>query len=288
MNKLLIFKTLILGLAITTHANAFEVYQFLRWGNYTTANQKLVQTKNTDEFNNYLKTKNIKPIKVVTMGFILSNNQADPKKIKRIADESKLNPQTPICFDIEPPFRHDPKRNLPVILDALKFYHQFGGAAPIGVYGVLPQLTPNAYLSADKKASFSKLNDQYAEIANHVNILYPTLYYYNLTDMNVWNDKAKFNIKEAQRFANQRNLKIIPFLSTSNWKISSPDTMHITPLSEQDMYHSLSYIKELGADGVVLWEKAKAKQASDNKPAVFDIQNNAYKAIVKFSIEQAK
>ncbi|SSO97897.1 Hyaluronidase [Acinetobacter baumannii] len=280
-------KALLFGLFISAQANAFEVYQFMRWSNYTTSDHKHVQTKNEDEFNKYLKSKNIKRIRVATMGMILSREKPDPKKIKLIAEQSKLNPDMPICFDIETSFQYEPEKNLPVILESLRLYKEFGGVAPVGVYAVLPQLTPNAYLSPEQKAKYSRINDQYAEIANHVDILFPTLYYYKLNDMTIWDSKAAFNMQEAKRFAKKRNLKIMPFLSTSNWRFSDNHTIFIKPLSEKDMAHSLNYLKELGADGVVFWEDAKAKQDGSNKPAIFDIHNGAFKAIVNFSQKQS-
>ncbi|KYQ82948.1 hypothetical protein AWW72_16320 [Acinetobacter sp. NRRL B-65365] len=279
-------KALILGLLLSTQANAFDIYQFMRWSNYTTNDNKHIQTKNEDEFNKFMKNKNIKRIRVATMGMILSKEKPDPKKIKLIAEQSKLDPDMPICFDIETSFQYEPEKNLPVILESLRLYKEFGGVAPVGVYAVLPQLTPNAYLSPEKKAEFRKINDQYAEIANHVDILFPTLYFYKLKDMTIWDSKAEFNMQEAKRFAKERNLKIMPFLSTSNWRFSDNHTVYIKPLNEKDMTHSLNYLKELGADGVVFWEDARAKQDGSENPAIFDVHKDAFKAIVNFSQKQ--
>ncbi|MDS7929218.1 hypothetical protein RMB13_06965 [Acinetobacter sp. V102_4] len=261
-------------------AHAFDVYQFINWRYYKTDSGKVVYTKDNTEFQNYLKTYNIKKMDVKYGPELLTNGQADPRKIKLIAEKSKQNPSMPICFDIEIGNAHKPETNLPVILDALKLYKKYGGAAPVGVYGVLPQRTPNSMLSSNWKNKYSTLNDQYSEIAKNVDFLSPTLYFYNLKDMNVWKAKAQFNMIEAQRYAKRYNLKIIPFISLSTWNVSK-GKYKIDPLSETNMNQTINYLKGLGADGVVVWESGTSIQDSDNKAAIFDVNKAAFRSVVK-------
>ncbi|HEM6663629.1 TPA: hypothetical protein U2J16_002127 [Acinetobacter baumannii] len=264
---------------------AFDVYQFINWRFYKNDKGEVIRTKDTEEFQQYLATLKIKKMNVIYPQKILTNNKADPKKIKIIAEASKKNPNIPICFDIEIGEASKPETNLPVILNALKLYKKYGGVAPIGVYGVLPQKSPNKILNKSGKIQISSLNNQYEEIAQNVDFLAPTLYFYDLKDINIWNDKAKFNMSEAKRYAKKYNIKIIPFISLSTWE-SVNGRFKITPLTEYDMSIVIQNLKLLGANGVVIWESGAAVQDDNRKSAIFDINHSSYKAIVNIANRQ--
>lgn len=222
----------------------------------------------------------MKKMNVIYAVHLLTNNKADPEKIKKIAEATKINPNIPVCFDIEIGVANKPETNLPVILDALNMYHKFGGKAPIGVYGVLPQRTPNKKMTENQKTDFVALNKQYKAIAGKVDFLAPTLYFYSLKDMDIWKNKAQFNMQEAKKYARQYDLKIYPFVSLSNWDIQN-QRFFITPMTEQSMTTALSFLKSQGANGVVLWESGSSRHASDKMPAVFDMNRDSFKSVVK-------
>lgn len=275
----------IMFITLSSQAMAFDVYQFINWRFYKNDKGEVIRTKDTEEFQQYLATLKIKKMNVIYPQKILTNNKADPKKIKIIAEASKKNPNIPICFDIEIGEASKPETNLPVILNALKLYKKYGGVAPIGVYGVLPQKSPNKILNKSGKIQISSLNNQYEEIAQNVDFLAPTLYFYDLKDINIWNDKAKFNMSEAKRYAKKYNIKIIPFISLSTWE-SVNGRFKITPLTEYDMSIVIQNLKLLGANGVVIWESGAAVQDDNRKSAIFDINHSSYKAIVNIANRQ--
>lgn len=276
MLKKIIFSLLCIT---TTSSYSFEVYQFLNWHYLKTPTGEMKYSKEMSGYDDMLASIGMKKMDVIYAERLLTNGKADPDKIKKIVENTKTDPNTPICFDIEIGVASKPETNLPVILDALNIYHKLGGQAPIGVYGVLPQRTPNRMISKAQKNAFSTLNIKYAEIAKNVDFLAPTLYFYSLQDMSVWENKAQFNIQEAKKYARQYNLKIYPFLSMSNWDIQNKKFL-ITPLKEQDMTTALNFLQSQGADGVIIWESTLSVNQSDKKPAVFDMNRDSFKSVV--------
>lgn len=276
------FKKIIFSLlCITTSSSySFEVYQFLNWHYLKTPTGEMKYSREVAGYDDILTSIGLKKMNVIYATNLLTDNKADPEKIKKIAEATKKDPNTPICFDIEIGIASQPETNLPVIIDALNMYHKFGGKAPIGVYGVLPQRTPNKKMLENQKTNFTSLNKKYKTIAEKVDFLAPTLYFYSLKDMDIWKDKAQFNMQEAKKYADQYDLKIYPFISLSNWDIQNKK-IFITPLTEENMTTALSFLKSQGANGVVLWESGSSRHASDKMPAVFDMNRDSFKSVVK-------
>ncbi len=106
----------IVFITLSSQAMAFDVYQFINWRFYKNDKGEVIRTKDTEEFQQYLATLKIKKMNVIYPQKILTNNKADPKKIKIIAEDSRKNPNIPICFDIEIGEASKPETNLPVIL----------------------------------------------------------------------------------------------------------------------------------------------------------------------------
>lgn len=266
----------------TTQTYAFNIYQSIPWKNYADIKGNIFYNQTQVQFNQFLANQNIKPITVVYMSSLLTNYKADPEKLKKVANLSKTSPTTPICLDIE----FNPKDNhgstVPVILDALRMYKQLGGVAPIGVYGELPHTHSNSYPTVITKIYYTSLNNQSAEIANHVDFLFPSLYYKTLKDVNIWDARSKFTLDEAKRFAKKRNLKIIPFISASRWLSYGNKKVKYQPLSASEMKHTLFFLKNQGMDGAVLWDEPNAFD-NQNQPAIFDITKEPYKTIVNFA-----
>ncbi|MFW1858742.1 hypothetical protein [Acinetobacter defluvii] len=269
----------------TTSTYSFEVYQFLTWQYLKMPNGEMKYSKEISGYDDILASIGMKKMDVIYAKRLLTNGEADPNKIKKIVEATKINPNTPICFDIEMGIASRPETNLPVILDALNLYHKFGGKAPIGVYGVLPQATPNQIISESKRNYYVTLNKKYEEIATKVDFLAPTLYFYSLKDMDIWKDKAAFNMQEAKKYAKKYDLKIYPFVSLSTWDIQDQNSKNqkffITPISEKNMTTALSFLESQGANGVILWESTSSKHASDKMPAVFDMNRDSFKSVVK-------
>ncbi|MDM1247377.1 hypothetical protein HX005_08240 [Acinetobacter sp. R933-2] len=265
----------------TTSTYSFDVYQFIHWHYLKTPDGEMKYSKEIDGYDNILASIGLKKMNVIYSLYLLTDGQADPEKIKKIADATKTDPTTPVCFDIEIGTASQPETNLPVILDALNMYHKFGGKAPIGVYGVLPQSTPNKLISEKQKADYVSLNKKYEEIAHKVDFLAPSIYFYSIKDMNIWNKKAQFSMQEAKKYADRYQLKIYPFVALSNWDMQNKK-FFVTPVTEEKMNTVLYSLKSQGANGIVLWESGSSRNADDKMPAVFDTTKGSFKSVVNF------
>ncbi|WP_123774221.1 hypothetical protein [Acinetobacter sp. BIGb0102] len=264
---------------ISPSSYSFEIYQFLNWHYLKMPDGEVKYSKKVIDYDKNLSSIGMKKMNVIYSVQILTDNRPDYKKIKKIVEATKIDPYTPICFDIEIGVANKPETNLPVILGALNIYHKIGGKAPIGVYGVLPQRTPNKIISKKQRNDFILLNKKYEEIAKNVDFISPTLYFYSLQNMDIWKNKAQFNMQEAKKYANQYNLKIYPFISLSNWEIRNKK-FFVTPISESNMDMALAFLESQGANGVVLWESGSSRQANDEMPAVFDMNKDSFKSVV--------
>lgn len=265
-------------------ANAFEIYQYLGWRDIKGVDGVAKTSKESIINIGFFETINIKKMDVIYATFLLTDNKADPQKIKKIAERSKLNPTTPICFDIEIGNGKNAD-DLPVILDTIRLYREFGGKAPIGVYAVLPQriVQNNKPLTGVQKKQYIQLNQQYEKLAQQVDFLAPTLYFYSKKNKDNWKSQVALNMAEARKYANKYDLKIYPFIALGVLDKVENNVSYFTPVSEQYMTDALLSLKKQGADGVILWESGATRTTSDNKPAVFDVTKDSFKAVKEFA-----
>lgn len=276
--------TLLLSGVAFSSANAFDIYQYIGWRDVKGMDG--VARKSTESIINigFFDVINIKKMDVIYATFLLTDGKADAEKIKKIVERSKKHPATPICFDIE---IGDGKtaNDLPVILDAIKIYRDNGGVAPIGVYAVLPQRVTvnNRALTASEKKKYIELNKQYETLAQHVDFLAPTIYFYSERNKNNWESQAALNMKEAKKYSNKYNLKVYPFISIGTLDKVEKGVSYITPVSEKQMTKVLLSLKNKGADGVILWESGATKLTRNGQPAIFDITKDSYKAVKDFA-----
>ncbi|ETQ98103.1 hypothetical protein P673_1421 [Acinetobacter baumannii UH6507] len=277
------FIFLLSSMAIS-NANAFEIYQYLRWHHIKEADGNIKYSEPPITNIGFFESKGLKKMNVVYSSYILTDGKADPSKIKKIVENSKLEPNVPICFDIEMGNGKNADDDLPVIIEALKIYKEFNGKAPIGVYAVLPQriVQINKPLNEQQKNQYVKLNKQYESLARYVDFLSPTLYFYSKKNTRNWNTQAALTMAEARKYADKYDLKIYPFVSLSTWDAIGGKS-YITPVSEIYMTNALLTLKKQGADGVVLWESAAAKSAKDKQFAIFDTNKDSFKAVINFS-----
>ena len=265
----------------SSNAYCFEIYQFIKWKNFTNGNGVLISDPN--QLQQYLSTQNIKPIDVVYHKRFLTNGIPDAQKIKIIADKASKYPNIPISFDIEVGNRFQPQTVLPIVQKTLELYHQFGGKAPVGVYGVLPQGLPRTEIVNNEiRQKFINLNQRYEAVASQVNFLNPVIYNFNIRNFNDWKNRVDLQISEAKKYAQKYDVKIIPYFSITYITKEKGQEKIIEPLSEQEALRRLNYIKSKGVDGVIIWDTSVGK-LKDSSPPIFNSQQGSSKALLNFS-----
>lgn len=266
----------------SSNAYCFEVYQFIKWKNFTNGNGVLISDPN--QLQQYLSTQNIKPIDVIYKPRFLTNGNPDANKIKIIADKASKYPNIPISFDIEVGDRFQPQTILPIVQKTLELYHQFGGKAPVGVYAVLPQerFSRTGISNNEYRQKFINLNQSYEAVASQVNFLSPVIYNYNIRSFNDWKNCVDLQISEAKKYAQKYNLKIIPYFSITYLTKGKNQEKIIEPLSGQEALRRLNYIKSKGVDGVIIWDTSIGK-LKDSSPPIFNSQQGSFKALLNFS-----
>ena len=267
----------------TLQAQDFVIYGFIPW-RYYKENNEIIKARN---INQQLYHNGMKPIKVLYHSQLLtSDNRADTGKIKQVALDSQKEPDIPISFDIELGHRYKPETKLPLLMESLSLYHKFNGKAAVGVYSVLPQnpVGGQRLLGEKGKALQHKLielNKQYQVLATQVDILSPVLYNYEGHDFELWKRAAKFLMDQAKIYA--KNKKIIPYIApyVTDSTYVSPNKYVVQLLSYEEMMQRLTYLKQQGANGVIIWS-GSSRTDKNNQPLVFDVSQGWAKAVKEF------
>lgn len=264
-----------------TNAYPFDVYQFIIWKNYIDDKGQL--RTDQKELQKYFAKNNLKPVKVIYHNRFLTKGKPDEQKIKIIANATKTNTSVPVSFDIEVGDKFKTQTLLPIVNETLDLYHKHGGAAPVGVYGVLPQIIfADEQFNSNTKKRYIQLNKEAEEIANKVDFLSPVLYNTWITDFDEWKNRTEFQMSQARSYAKKYNLKIIPYVSGTYLDRGFFKNKIIHPLSETEMKQRLDYIKSKGANGVIVWEGSTATLKNGENPT-YDKRSGAYKVITQFA-----
>ena len=249
---------------ISSFVNAFEIYGFIPWR--LEHNNQLISDRQI--INQILEKKGIKKIDVVYHNRMLTNGEVDSKKIEKIALNS--NKSIPISFDYELGNRFKPETVLPNISKIIDIYYQSEGVAPIGIYAMLPQNTYGGLkLNEETKERYTKLNKQYEVLAPKINFLSPSFYFYNGEDLDAWKKSVDFNMEQSLQIAKKYNLKIYPYVTnTFRFNGRDKDKAVIKPLTQEQMFMVLSYLKEKGADGAIIWAGSGTREANGKLPVI--------------------
>lgn len=249
-------------------AYAFTLYGFIPW--------KLEQDQQIISDPTVVKTilaeKGIKTIDVVYHNRMLSQGYVDHEKIKAIALNSQRHPEIPISFDYEIGTPSKPASVLPSLMAILDLYHAYGGQAPVGVYSLFPL---NSYggknLSEQRQKQLIELNKQYEIIAKKIDFISPVFYFYDNQDLEAWKKSVDFNLTQSLAIAKKYHLKIYPYI-TNSFRISDIDpqtgTWVTQALSKKQMYSVLTYLKQKGADGVIIWTGSRVKDQQGQIPII--------------------
>lgn len=266
------------SLLVIQQIHAFEVYGFIPWKTHVTKEGKTIS--DAEETKKYIYQQGFKPVKVVYHKYFLTDDKPDAEKIKKIAEESQNAPNIPISFDIEIGDRYKPETVLPVVQETLRLYREYKGAAPVGVYALLPNDTYNHKLVGKNYQMYLDLNQKYASIAKQVDFLSPVFYNYQKKDIEAWKKTVDFNMVEAKKYAKKYNLKIIPYI-TSTYH-DRKDKFYVEQMTYEEMKQRLTYLKKVGADGVILWESSEGYEISSKGKPVIDFTKGWSKAVYQF------
>lgn len=277
MPNILIFFILIF---VSSTAYSFEVFGRIPWS----IKQKESLITDPEEIKEILLENNIKKIDVVYHNRMLTNNEVDPEKIKKLALESLSNPDIPISFDYELGNRFKPETILPKILEIIDLYRFYGGKAQVGVYALLPQNTyGGAKLTYDQQKKYVELNKKYEILAKKINFLSPSLYFYDGKNMENWKKSVDFNIGQSIFFAKKYGLKIYPYI-TNTYTISKVDPVtkswRVMYLSCSEMNQVVTYIRSRGADGIIIWNSSNVLDQYGKKP-VINLKNSWFEGTFK-------
>ncbi|MDQ8954037.1 hypothetical protein RFH42_13875 [Acinetobacter rudis] len=264
-------------------AYSFDIYWRVPWE----LMEKSQIITNNDVIQQHLSEFGLKKIDVIYHNRMLTNGVVDPDKIKKIVDDSNKNPEIPISFDIELGDRFVPSTVIPTINQVIDLYKEYGGKAKIGIYATLPQQTYGGKnLDDETEKKYIQLNKQYESLAEKIDFISPSFYFYDDEDINLWKKSVDFNMKQSRVLAKKYNLKIYPYITNAFIKSKvDPITKGwlIKPLSDQQMFDTLEYIKSQGADGVILWNSSNVLEQDGKKP-VIDLNSSWFYGIRKFNL----
>lgn len=263
---------------IMSRLYAFDIYGFIPWETHVTREGKIVSDYH--ETRSYIYKQGFKPIKVVYHKYFLTDNKPDAEKIKKIAEDTKKEPNIPISFDIEIGDRYKPETVLPVVRETLHLYRYYGGVAPVGVYALLPNDTYNHKLVGSNYNKYIKLNKKYESIAKDVDFLSPVFYNYQKKDVDAWKRTVDFGMLEAKKYAKRYNLKIIPYITSTYHE--KKDRFYVEQMTRHEMEQRLDYLKQVGADGVIVWESSQGFEISRNGKPIIDFSKGWTQAVSKF------
>lgn len=272
----------IIGIFLFIFAQAafsFDIYNSVSWEGHSNENGEKIQ--NYQKTRTFINSYGLKHLRLYYHDSFLTNGKPDSEKIKKIAILSQQNPEFPISFDIEMGDNFKPETVLPRVIRVLDLYHHHGGKAPVGVYALLPQNTYGGKHVLKNSKKFSELNKHYEIIAKKVDFLSPVFYNYDTT-YELWRGSVDFGMMEAKKYAEKYNLKIIPYFSISYFvKDKNGDIDHIIPLGENETKERLSYLKQKGVNGVIIWDSNAYRLSNREKP-VADIKRGWLKGVAEF------
>lgn len=279
MKKIL---SILIYILLIHKVSAYDIYNSVSWEQHINESNNLIS--NYQSTRTFINSQGLQHIRLYYHDSFLTKGKVDPVKIKKIVDLSKQNPELLISFDIEIGHNPYPETVLPTVINILDLYHQFGGKAPVGVYGLLPQNSYGGKYAISSQETLSTLNRQYEIIAKKVNFLSPIFYNYD-TDYELWKQSVNFGMKEALKYSKKYNLKIIPYFSISYFiKDNEGKISYIQPLNDTETYKRLNYLRLKKIDGLIIWDSNRFRTKNGVKPIV-DKNQGWLKGVRKFIFE---
>ncbi|WP_151791656.1 hypothetical protein [Acinetobacter soli] len=278
MLKRSLFFVLILNLLFVPITKAFDVFGFIPWK--MEKDQKTISDK--EEITQILSSYGIRKIDVIYHNRMLTNNNVDIEKIEKLALSSK-NVNYPISFDLEIGNRNKPETVLPTLFSILDIYKANGGNENIGVYSILPQSSVGGInLTSEKKLHLMNLNKKYEILASRINFLSPVFYFNDGENLDYWKKAVDFNMEQSLKIAKKYNLKIYPYITNAfRYNENNKKLTYIKTLTEEQMFDVLNYIKNKGADGVIIWAGSGTPYENGELPKI-KLSSPWFKGVVRF------
>jgi hypothetical protein len=259
-----------------TQALAFDIYGYIPYQSRIDDGNVLQGRPSREWFSGM----GIKPIEVVYDNRLLdfpqggSRTQAtvNNEKIHQVAKANKENDSHLVSLDLESWDRADP-RTPSRMLQTIEMYRKAHPGAVVGLYATVPQ---NTYgWKSERRSSYDKLNNNYADVAIAVDYFSPSLYNYSFGDFEAWKEAASYNIQAAHKYSSSK--KVLPYITPEVRKGGGGTRW----LSYDEMMQRLVTLKALGADGCIIWASSRTRDSA-GAPPTLDPGVGWLKAVVDF------
>ncbi len=264
-------------LGLTNNSYAFSIYGFIPYESIV-QHGKPVKVKSRNE---WFEALGVKPIDVVyerRMITVLKDNIGEKKfslnrdMMKEVALGHGRNTKTIVSLDIESWDRFDEKTPTRLI-EAIQAFREVNKDTQLGLYATVPQ---NTYSwKSSKRKQYDLLNSKYASVAEAVDYFSPSLYNYSKDDYATWLAGAAYNLAASKKYSKDK--KVIPYITPEIWEDG-----YTRWLSYDEMKKRLQALKDLGADGCIVWASSQSRSITGEKP-VLDPGFGWLKAVVEFA-----
>lgn len=189
-------------------------------------------------------------------------------------DTARFHPQVPTA---------NGKSIVQNLIEVVQTFKAANSSVPVGLYSEVPQ---NTYgFTKTTKDVHDRLNPQYVKVAAAVDYYSPSLYNYNFDGTSAgdrqWAQAAEYAI-EACRFLdklNRTSKPILPYIMPV-WTDSNKETRYLT---ETQLIFRLEKLKQLGANGCILWLSSMTKEPDGTVPLVLDPNEGWLRTAVEFA-----
>jgi hypothetical protein len=189
-------------------------------------------------------------------------------------DTARLHPQAPTA---------NGKSIVQNLTEVVQTFKAANSSVPVGLYSEVPQ---NTYgFTKTTKDVHDRLNPQYVRVAAAVDYYSPSLYNYNFDGTSAgdrqWAQAAEYAI-EACRFLdklNRTSKPILPYIMPV-WTDSNKEIQYLT---DAQLTFRLETLKQLGADGCILWLSSMTKEPGGTEPLVLDPNEGWLRTAVAFA-----
>ncbi|MEP6714726.1 MAG: hypothetical protein ABJC09_04085 [Terriglobia bacterium] len=199
------------------------------------------------------------------------NSKVDVGKIDKVAMETLTTPHKLVSLDMESWNRFDTVGTPGLYLQVIREFRKLNSKSKLGLYAVVPQVT---YGWKDEvPAKYGPLNAAYKSVAAAVDYFSPSLYNWerSMSDAN-WERAAKYSIQAAHGY--DASKPVFPYVTP---EVTRQGTT--TFLTYGQMLFRLQTLKQLGADGCIIWTGTTQGRKAGG---TFDPKNGWAKAVVDF------
>lgn len=275
----------------------FTVFHYLKARAFI--DEKGYQSTTSYIDNRWFADRNIQPVNLYYNLVSCDNStpqicQPNFAEIEKVAVAADPTGATPTIMDLEAwdRYRFNPTLKTPNsksivenLSESLAAFRQRQPSASLGMYAGVPQNTYGRTTTAELEG-FQKLDPQYQRVADLVDYFAPSLYNYNYDGTTQgderWRMSAEFSLKESNILG--PNKPVYPFISPFWDKTIDGNQKIKVELTYQQMKFRLQTLKDLGANGCVLWMSSGTRDPNDSrKPYAIDSTQGWFKAVMEMA-----